>query len=80
MKTGLNNTVNKTHIWFHDFIHICLDTITLRIVMRGEETALFTGRGYIETVIRDTSNACLQSWLHEILLRSRYEIATPNFC
>ena len=27
MKTGLNNTVNKTHIQFNDSIHICLDTI-----------------------------------------------------
>ena len=48
-------------------------------MVRGEETALFAGSGYIETVMRDTNNACLQSWLHEILLRSRYEIATPNF-
>ena len=47
---------------------------------RGEETALFAGNGYIETVLRDTSNACLQSWLHDILLWSRYENATPNFC
>ena len=79
MKTGLNNTVNKTHIWFHDFIHICFDTISLRMV-RGEETAVFAGKGYIETVMCDTSNACLQSWLHEMLLCLRYENATPNFC
>ena len=60
LKTGLNNTVNKTHISLHNFIHICLDTVSLQMA-RGEETALFAGNGYIETVLRDTSNACLQS-------------------
>ena len=58
MKTGLNNAVNKTHILFNDFIHICLDTISLQIV-RTEERVVFTGK----TVMRDTRHrsACLQS-------------------
>ena len=30
MKTGLNNTVNKTHIQCKDNIHICLYTISYK--------------------------------------------------
>ena len=32
----MSNTVNKTHISFNDFIHSCLDIISLRIVRREE--------------------------------------------
>ena len=63
MKTGLNNAVNKTHILFNDFIHICLDTISLQV--RSEERVVFAG----ETVMRDTrqvhvySHDCTKSYL-----------------
>ena len=36
MKTRLNNAVNKTHILFNDFIHICLDTISLLILLHAK--------------------------------------------
>ena len=32
VETELNNTVNKTHIEFNDFIYSGLDTISLRTV------------------------------------------------
>ena len=43
MKAGLNNTVNKTHIYFndHDFIHSCLGTISLRMVRSDEKGSVF---------------------------------------
>ena len=42
--------------------------------MRSEETAVFRRQRYIETLMRDTSNACLQSWLHEILFKIQSNI------
>ena len=33
MKSGLNNIVDKTYLYFKDFIHSWLDTISLRMVM-----------------------------------------------
>ena len=35
-ETELNNTINKIHIEFNDFIYSGLDTISLRRVRSGE--------------------------------------------
>ena len=40
MKTGLNNIVDKTYLYFKDFIHTWLDTISLRMV-RSENGWLY---------------------------------------
>ena len=41
MKAELNNTVNKTHIYFNDFNHSCLGTISLRMVRSDEKGCVF---------------------------------------
>ena len=65
--TGLNNTLNTYLI--QDFIHICLDTISLQMVRSVETYRQRYMYMCIETAMHDTSSACLRSWLHEILLK-----------
>ena len=66
MKIELNNTVNKTHVinLFINFICSCLDTISLQYsgAISEERLSYFIRRQkYIERVMRDTSNADMQS-------------------
>ena len=56
MKGGLNNKVNKTHIYFNDFIHSCLGTISLQMVRSDEKGCVFACKdNYIETLMHDKS-------------------------
>ena len=32
VETELKNTVNNIHVYFNDFMHSCLDTISLRMM------------------------------------------------
>ena len=44
-ETELNNTINKIHIEFNDFIYNGLDTISLRrVIVRSGERRLYSQR------------------------------------
>ena len=60
--TGHENWIEQLSKQDNDFICSCLDIISLR-VLRSEERRLYFIRRqrYIETVMRDTSNAGMQS-------------------
>ena len=65
MKAGLNNTVNKAHIYFndHDFIHSCLGTISLRMVRSDEKGCVFDCKDIMhDNSIRVYSHDCIKSY------------------